>query len=312
MELKWLEDFVCLADIGSFWKASEMRHVSQPALSRRIRALEDWLGVTLFDRSTYPITLTSFGRQFLPYAQDMLRTSKGIREEFRLLAGARADEVRIATLHTLSTHLLPAIVERLLARQPKAKAVLIPSVQGVEHHFDALANGIYHVLVTYGGPPIAGSARSIEGLEAKTVGVDELVPVAAPALIARAGLAAFEHALDVPFLSHSSFSFTEKLIAPRVASLEGRLRVVAESGLSETLAAMARRGLGLAWLPRSIIDADLARGALAIVGDASLRVPMTIEAYRRKLAASPVVEALWSVLDEPASDRSPPATNRAA
>ncbi len=54
MELKWLEDFVCLSNIGSFWKASEQRHVSQPAFSRRIRALEDWLGVTLIDRSSYP------------------------------------------------------------------------------------------------------------------------------------------------------------------------------------------------------------------------------------------------------------------
>ncbi len=312
MELKWLEDFVCLADIGSFWKASEMRHVSQPALSRRIRALEDWLGVTLFDRSTYPITLTSFGRQFLPYAQDMLRTSKGIREEFRLLASARADEVRIATLHTLSTYLLPGIVERLLARHPSAKAVVIPSVQGVEHHFDALASGIYHVLVTYGGPAIAGSVGSVDGLQEKTVGEDELVPVAAPALIARAGLVAFDTARDVPFLSHSSFSFTEKLIAPHVANLQGRLRVVAESGLSETLAAMTRLGLGLAWLPRSIIERDLATGTLAVVGDASLRVPLEIQAYRRKPPASGVVEALWSLLGEPATDSSPPATNRAA
>jgi LysR family transcriptional regulator, hypochlorite-specific transcription factor HypT len=312
MELKWLEDFVCLADIGSFWKASEARHVSQPALSRRIRALEDWLGVTLFDRSTYPITLTSFGRQFLPYAQDMLRTSKGIREEFRLLAGARADEVRVATLHTLSTHLLPAIVARLQAVRPNAKAIVIPSIQGVEHHFDALANGIYHVLVTYGGTPISGSAGRIDDLEEKRVGSDELVPVASPALFERAGLASFDRATDVPFLNHASFSFTEKLVGPLVRSLEGRLRVVAESGLSETLAAMARLGLGFAWLPRSILEADLAAGALEIVGGPDLRVPLSILAYRRRAPGSPVVEALWSVLEEPEMDRPPPPTKRAA
>ncbi len=66
MELKWLEDFVCLANIGSFWKASEQRHVSQPAFSRRIRALEDWLGVTLIDRSSYPVTLTRTGGSSCP------------------------------------------------------------------------------------------------------------------------------------------------------------------------------------------------------------------------------------------------------
>lgn len=299
MELKWLEDFVCLADIGSFWKASEVRHVSQPALSRRIRALEDWLGVTLFDRSTYPITLTSFGRQFLPYAQEMLRTSKGIREEFRLLAGAGKNEVRVATLHTLSTHLLPGIVERLLARHPDANAIVIPSVQGVEQHFDALANGIYHVLVTYGGPAIVGSTRALGGLEEKAVGEDELVPAASPRLIERHDLARFEQANGIPFLAYTSFSFTEKLYGPVVQKLESRLRKVAESGLAETLAAMARRGLGVAWLPRCVIEQDLAQGTLAIVGGDELRVALSIRAYRRNAPSSAIVDALWTVLDEP-------------
>jgi len=299
MELKWLEDFVCLADIGSFWKASEVRHVSQPALSRRIRALEDWLGVTLFDRSTYPITLTSFGRQFLPYAQDMLRTSKGIREEFRLLAGAGTNEVRVAALHTLSTHLLPSVVERLLRMRPHANAIVTPSVQGVEQHFDALANGIYHVLVTYGGPAIVGSARALDGLEEKSVGTDELVPAASPAAIERHGLMRFAQADGIPFLAYTSFSFTEKLYAPIVQSLDGRLRKVAESGLAETLAAMTRLGLGVAWLPRRIIERDLADGTLAIVGGEELRVALSIRAYRRNTPASAIVDALWTLLDTP-------------
>src|SRR5262245_23948825 len=122
MELKWLEDFVCLANVGSFWKASQERHVSQPAFSRRIRALEDWLSVALVDRSSYPVTLTPYGRQFLPYAQEIIRTSKGIREEFRLVAGSRANEIRIATLHTLALTFLPALVEALRGAHPRAKA----------------------------------------------------------------------------------------------------------------------------------------------------------------------------------------------
>src|SRR4029077_7365178 len=128
MELKWLEDFVCLANIGSFWKASEQRHVSQTAFSRRIRALEDWLGVPLMGRSSYPVTLTPYGRQFLPYAQDILKTSKSVREEFRLIAGSRADEIRIATLHTLSLRLVPDLIEALVAAYPAAKVVVIPSI----------------------------------------------------------------------------------------------------------------------------------------------------------------------------------------
>src|SRR5688572_20591080 len=109
MELKWLEDFVCLANTGSFWKASEQRHVSQPAFSRRIQALESWVGATLIDRSSYPVSLTPYGRQFLPYAQDILKTSHSIRDEFRMLSAAAENEIRIASLHTLSIYLLPRL-----------------------------------------------------------------------------------------------------------------------------------------------------------------------------------------------------------
>ena len=296
MELKWIEDFVCLANIGSFWKASEERHVSQPALSRRIKALEDWLGVTLVDRSTYPVTLTPFGRQFLPYAQDILRTAKGIREEFRLLAGAGRDEVRIAALHTLSLHLLPELIEQLLQSHPRAKTVVIPSMQGVEYHFDALANGIVHLLITYGGQAIPENVAQSDSFDERLVGTDELLPVASAPLVRRLGLADLNAVSAVPFLAYSSFSFTEKLVAPVARALGDRLRVVCESGLSETVAALARRGLGVAWLPRSTIEADLAAGDLVTVGGDDLRVPLAVKAYRSKTSRSPVVEAMWSLL----------------
>src|SRR5436853_2668919 len=121
MELKWLEDFVCLASARSFWKASEERNVSQPAFSRRIRTLENWLGVTLIDRSSYPVSLTPYGRQFLPYAQEIIKTSRTVREEFRMLAGAQANELRIATQHSISIYLLPLFVRALIERQPNTK-----------------------------------------------------------------------------------------------------------------------------------------------------------------------------------------------
>ena len=51
MESKWLEDFVSLAETGSFSRSAALRHVTQPAFSRRIRSLEAWLGADLIDRS---------------------------------------------------------------------------------------------------------------------------------------------------------------------------------------------------------------------------------------------------------------------
>ncbi|WP_141291090.1 LysR family transcriptional regulator, partial [Ideonella azotifigens] len=64
MNFLWLEDFLALSASGNFSRAAEERHMTQPAFSRRVRALEEWLGVVLFDRSTQPATLTETGEWF--------------------------------------------------------------------------------------------------------------------------------------------------------------------------------------------------------------------------------------------------------
>src|ERR1700716_2409939 len=72
MELKWLEDFLSLAATQSFSRSAHERNVTQSGLSRRIRQLENWLCVPLFDRSTYPVRVTAEGKAFLPKAVEMV------------------------------------------------------------------------------------------------------------------------------------------------------------------------------------------------------------------------------------------------
>ena len=72
MEIKWLEDLVVLKEHASFSKAAKARYVTQPAFSRRIRALENWLGVNLIDRTTYPTSFTRAGEEFLEFAKSTI------------------------------------------------------------------------------------------------------------------------------------------------------------------------------------------------------------------------------------------------
>ena len=72
METKWLEDFVSLAETRSFSRSAQLRHVTQPAFSRRIQSLEAWAGVDLVDRSSYPTTLTPAGETLYAQALEML------------------------------------------------------------------------------------------------------------------------------------------------------------------------------------------------------------------------------------------------
>lgn len=72
VDQKLLEDFLSLCRHRSFSHAAQERNVTQPAFSRRIRALEEWLGVVLFDRTALPVRLTAQGEQFLPVARDIV------------------------------------------------------------------------------------------------------------------------------------------------------------------------------------------------------------------------------------------------
>eukprot|EP01037_Dinobryon_pediforme_P034834 gene34834-40943_t len=71
MEIKWVEDFLSVVETLNFSRSAKLRNVTQPAFGRRIRALETWLGAELFDRSSYPCSLTKAGESFVPIARDM-------------------------------------------------------------------------------------------------------------------------------------------------------------------------------------------------------------------------------------------------
>ena len=98
MDLKWLEDFISLAETHSFSRSAALRHVTQPAFSRRIRSLESWLGVDLIDRTAYPTRLTPAGELFhgqaleilaqLSHARALLRGQQSVPSTVNAYVGA--------------------------------------------------------------------------------------------------------------------------------------------------------------------------------------------------------------------------------
>jgi DNA-binding transcriptional LysR family regulator len=73
MDTTWLEDFIAVIREGGFSRAADQRAISQPAFSRRIRCLEDWVGTPLFDRAARTIQLTPAGVRLKPFAEEVLR-----------------------------------------------------------------------------------------------------------------------------------------------------------------------------------------------------------------------------------------------
>ncbi len=125
METKWLEDFVSLAETRSFSRSAQLRHVTQPAFSRRIQALEAWAGTDLVDRSSYPTRLTPAGRTLYEEALDMLQSLQNTRAMLRAHTSADKDMVEFAVPHTLAFTFFPAWLSGLRERFGPVKSRLI-------------------------------------------------------------------------------------------------------------------------------------------------------------------------------------------
>ena len=107
METKWLEDFVSLAETRSFSRSAQLRHVTQPAFSRRIQALEAWAGIDLVDRSSYPTRLTPAGETFHAQSLEILGSLASARNMMRSYQAAGLDMIEFAAPHTLAFTFFP-------------------------------------------------------------------------------------------------------------------------------------------------------------------------------------------------------------
>ena len=121
MNLSWLDDFLTLAETQNFSRAADERHMTQPAFSRRIRALEQWLGVPLFDRSAQPVRLTPAGEWFRDNAHDLLKRVARLPEQAREVAASHEGALRFCATHALSLTFLPAWLRRLETRLPGSR-----------------------------------------------------------------------------------------------------------------------------------------------------------------------------------------------
>ncbi|MFC3125283.1 LysR family transcriptional regulator [Pseudoroseomonas globiformis] len=139
IDLDQLRTFVAVAEAESLTRATEVLHLSLPAVSRRLSALEEELGVALLARSTRRVALTQMGREFLPRARRLLdeleESLLGIRET----AARRRGLVTIACIPTAAYYFLPATLADFAARFPAVRVrVMDLSADGV---VDAVATG---------------------------------------------------------------------------------------------------------------------------------------------------------------------------
>ncbi|AKJ09958.1 LysR family transcriptional regulator [Streptomyces incarnatus] len=119
MSLRQMEYFVAVVHEASFTRAADALHVTQPALSHQIKALEKSVGGALLERMARGVRLTPMGRAFLPHAELAVRSAAQARRAARATAGAEGGELHVATLHSLAVGVLPDVFARWRGAHPR-------------------------------------------------------------------------------------------------------------------------------------------------------------------------------------------------
>jgi LysR family transcriptional regulator, hypochlorite-specific transcription factor HypT len=306
MDLIWLEDFLAIAEGGGFSRAAERRHVTQPALSRRIKALEEWLGTPLFERSTHTVALTPAGETFRPVAEDVLRRVHVGREEALEVARLKAETICFAATHALSQTFFPDWIRKTESARANA------AVQLVAANFAAceklLLDAQAHFLLVH-HHPLLTSRLDNDRFQHIELGKDVLVPISAPdsgeAACRGAGRSqtAPRYALPgsadapLPYLAYHPGSGIGRIVTAFLAGKDSTSWLVPSFAAPVMLLIdMAREGRGITWAPRSLIQDDLASGTLVRAGGADWDIEISICLFRSRARITHAAEAFWNAV----------------
>lgn len=297
LDLEWLEDFLALAESGNFSRAAQVRAIAQPAFSRHIKSLEEWVGVDLFDRSAHPVALTEAGKRFHPSIDDLLQRLEVSRLKARAAHEQAAMSLRFAATHVLSLSFFPNWLSGIEA-QLRLGPIQIMSDNLVACEELMLQRRI-QFLLCHGHSSVASRLDDVQFTFAR-VSDDVLLPVTAPLASGQP-----QHWIDdvprtsVPVLAYSQDSGLGRIMRALMSSPldEAPFSTVFTAHHAVLLKTMAKEGRGIAWLPQSLIKDDLAGGALVAAGNPRWHIPVDIRLYRPRAALSAPAEALWQVVE---------------
>ena len=250
MDTQDLAAFIAVAEQGSFSQAAENLHLTQPAISKRIAALEMRIGHALFDRVARRIGLTDAGRTLLPYARAVLQGIEDGRRALSHLSDHVGGRLSIGTSHHIGLHRLPPVLKRFTLGYPEVDLDIHFMDSEIACH-DVVAGRLEIGIVTLPSEPIPQ-------LEQRIVWPDPLVVVVSPehplASRRRLPLAALA---DWPAVLPDEATYTHRIVRAALHRHGVEPRVRLATNYLETLKMLAATGLGWSVLPRSMVDQSL-------------------------------------------------------
>jgi DNA-binding transcriptional LysR family regulator len=299
-QLKLLEDFIALARTGSFVRAAEARHVTHPAFGRRIRALEVWAGAPLVDRSQVPVVLTNQGETLLKSACQVVEQLQRVRNQISAEGGEPQNVLRVATGRSLAR----TLVSDWIARLRKGRRTVLASTTQVEISTGMmadmsarLAQGKADFLFCYEHPAMSVELHP-DNYQYMTLVTDKLVPVCQAIAQGKPRYSLDGGHESLPLISYSRGLAMGRIAGDRIETMPYPLVTSVRCDSLDAMLGTVTNGLGIAWLPWSMVASDCKRGSLIVLGGRSEQIAFEVRLYRSRSRLSDVAEAVWAAMEK--------------
>jgi DNA-binding transcriptional LysR family regulator len=282
LDPRQLRAFLTIVRCGSLGLAAEALHVTQPALSRTVRRLEDQLGVILFERRATGMELTPFGQALLPHATVLSEEAAVAIEQINSLRGLGHGTLRIGAVGSVAVMVLPAVLERMLAQWPKLHVQITEAVEDLLEV--ALAHNTIDVAISGAIPE---SEEIMQVAQAQFGDRYAVISAANHPLQKRKALT-IRDVIDVPWVMPPMDAEPRRQFNALVGSLGiAPPRVVLETRSPSVIKAMVAQTSYLGWLPEPLFATEQQAGLIRPLPVKEMASQRRFFVYRRRRSVMP-------------------------
>ncbi len=246
LNLRQLQTFVTVARLGSFTRAAQLLHLSQPALTKQIRQLEETLSVRLFDRNTRTVELTRIGKELAPVVDQLLRELDGIVVNTKGLAEKSRGVIRVAALPSICSTILPRAVAGFKESYPGISVILKDILAG------RLVTMVKAEEVDFGIGSLNGTDPEVQFTPLLTDRI--VVFFRSGSALERKKIVGLSDLVGLPLILMDKESSVRRLVDRAFESIGEFATPAFEATYMATAAGMVKAGLGVALLPSTVFE----------------------------------------------------------
>ncbi|SPL71896.1 LysR substrate-binding domain-containing protein [Acinetobacter stercoris] len=290
IEVRWIEDLLTLERNKSFSKAAEQRFISQSAFTRRIQHIEEMVGADIVQRDTHhKIEFTEIGKLLLTVSKNIETQLKEAESLINNIKSSHESIIRFSVAHSLASGFLSNFLKKLPIPIQDFKIEILAT--NIDEGLSLLKEGSTDFMICY-GHKLNDTLLKSNTLSYIKIAETEIVPV----------IAHFEnnpHEYDIhekfPLLTYSHNAYLRNVV-DRLIQGKLKYKILYETDIANNLKELVLHGLGVAWLPKIIMQEELAAGKLKIINEPEYHYSQDILIVKNKFNNNKDINNIWNSL----------------